>query len=434
MIAVTKSRSPGNQWSKDPLGFGLYRTRADHEVLDGIELLLPLDVRWELLEARQALARARNRALEEERERARQASAAAMTTVASVPPATGRPVRRDDQAFTKVFEREVSRRNPARRHPVLRAAEVLRVIDKVSTTRNKDDYKRELEFIDKLTRLGALRDVVNPGFNPTKWTLALSRLREFHPHFLDVTNFVADRVAVSMRSRGPLSIPPIHIWGPPGIGKSHYANDLASALGAPLRRHSMENAQTTALLLGTERHWSTATPGMIFEQIVMGTCANPLFLIDEIDKAPRNANYDPLAPLHSLLEPITAAEVRDASLDITFDASLAIYIAASNEPAKLPASLLSRMTEFEILPPRGEQALQIARTVATRAVELLSIPNFDLPAPRVAHQLAHLSPRAILKATQVAVANALLNGRCHLEPSDLPDDPLDAASAKVRLH
>ena len=230
-----------------------------------------------------------------------------------------------------------------------------------------------------------------------------------------------------------MTIPPILMWGPPGIGKSHYANDLAVALGTPLRRHSMENAQTTALLLGTERHWSTTTPGVVFEEVVLGASANPIFLIDEIDKAPRNATYDPLAPLHSLLEPSTAAVARDASLDITFDASLAIYIAASNDPNRIPESLRSRMTSFEIRPPRGHAALQIARMVVAATIERLAIPAFEAPEPRVAHRLAHLNPRAIGKATQLAVAHALYNGRCYLTVSDLPDDPLDDGEPRKAL-
>jgi len=404
------------QCSEEPAGFGLYRTRAAHEIPNGIEILLPLDVRSRLLEARRTLAIAREKALEQERERAQQLAA---TT------SSARPMPHDEREFVKRFERGVARRNPAHRHPVLRASEIVRVVARISTTRNKDDHKRELELVERLKALGALREVVNPAFQPERWAMALASLRAVHPHFADATDFVADHVSLSKRSVGPLVIPPIHVWGPPGIGKSHYASDLAAALGAPLRRHSMENAQTTALLLGTERHWSTATPGIVFEQIVLGSSANPVFLIDEIDKAPRNAGYDPLAPLHSLMEPLTAATARDASLDITFDASLAIFITASNDPRKIPDSLRSRMTEFQISPPRGEAALQIARIVANRAVEQLSIPGFDSPAPRIAHKLAHLSPRAIRKATQLAVAHALANDRRYLVASDLPLDELD---------
>lgn len=340
----------------------------------------------------------------------------------------------NNEKFVRIFERGVSRRNRTRRHPVLRAKEILRVLDRISTIRNKEDRKREFELMDRITSLGALRDVANPVFEPERWGRAVARLRESHPHFREVTDFVCEQVALFGLSREPLSIPPIHIWGPPGIGKSHYATDLALALGAPLRRQSMENAQTTSLLLGTERHWSTATPGLVFDQIVLGKYANPVFLIDEIDKAPPNSSYDPLVPLHSLLEPFTAATVCDAALDITFDARLAIYIAASNDPNKIPQSLRSRFTEFEISRPSGEDALQIAQVVACSAVDELSVPGFSAPEPRLAFKLAHLDPRAIRKAVQSAVARAVLNGRKHLTSADFSLVDLDEEASPRVLH
>ena len=339
-----------------------------------------------------------------------------------------------NEEFSKIFERGVARRNRARRHPVLKAKEVLRVLDRIGTVRNKEDRKREFEIMDRITSLGALRDVANPAFRPERWAQSIARLRASHPHFQPVTDFVCEQVALSLSSTEPLTIPPIHIWGPPGIGKSHYATDLALALEAPLRRQSMENAQTTSLLLGTERHWSTATPGLVFDQIVLGKYANPVFLIDEIDKSPPNSSYDPLVPLHSLLEPFTAATVCDAALDITFDARLAIYIAASNNPNKIPQSLRSRFTEFEISRPRGEEALQIAQVVACSAVGELSVPDFSAPEPRLAFKLAHLDPRAIRKAVQSAVARAVLNGRKHLTRADFSLVDLDEEASPRVLH
>ena len=411
-------------------GFALYRVEPSRDPFESVELLLPTSLRWRLLEERRLLAAAR-----QEERRVERARWDGISSPASGPTVPRLSEEESRLQFIKEFERGVARRNPARRHPVLQANEILRVIAKIGTIRSKDDHKRELELADKLKGRGALREIANPVRDPARWNRALGDLRSIHPHFLVVTNFVAEHVALSLRSRRPLTIPAIHLWGPPGIGKSHYANDLATALGAPLRRHSMENAQTTALLLGTERHWSTASPGIIFDQIVLGQYANPIFLIDELDKAPRNSGYDPLAPLHSLMEPFTAATVRDAALDITFDASLAIYVATSNDPKKIPESLRSRLTEFEILPPRGEVALQIARTVASRTVEQLSIPGFNSPEPRVAHKLAHLAPRAIRNAVQLAVARALVNDRRYLKVSDLPaDDDVDGGMPKVVLH
>jgi len=167
---------------------------------------------------------------------------------------------------------------------------------------------------------------------------------------------------------------------------------------------------------------------------VLGRYANPVFLIDEIDKAPAHSSYDPLAPLHSLLEPFTASTVRDAGLDITFDARLVIYVAASNNPHKVPESLRSRFSEFEIRRPRGEHALQIAQVVVRSTLERLSVPNFVMPEARMASKLAHLDPRAIRKAVQSAVARAVLNERRHLKMSDFSTDDLDEDESPQVLH
>ncbi|MEJ8816193.1 hypothetical protein WKW77_34450 [Variovorax ureilyticus] len=137
-----------------------------------------------------------------------------------------------------------------------------------------------------------------------------------------------------------------------------------------------------------------------------------------------------MAPLHSLLEPFTAQKARDAALDLEFDASLAIYIATSNNPTKVPESLRSRFWEFEILPPTGEEALQAARAVVARAVAELGIPEFVLPEARWAHKVAHLTPREICHVVRDAVARALQCGRLHLTLDDLPSDEGEEAATQ----
>ena len=305
---------------------------------------------------------------------------------------------------------------------------------RILTMRDKDYQKRELEVLEKLRSKGALRKVGNPGFARTHWAESLLHLRNAQPHFAMVTDFVAAQVALSLRSKRPLRVPPIHIWGVPGVGKTHYANDLAEALGVPIRMQSMENAQTTALLLGTERHWSSATFGIVFDQIVLGEVANPLFLIDELDKATRHGTYDPLAALHSLLEPLTAKSARDAAMDISFDASLAIYVATSNDPERIPQSLRSRFREFQISPPSGEQALHAARAVVAQATQRLGVKGFAAPDARIAHHLAHLTAREIHHAIQDAAARAVEAGRMHLTLSDLPADSIDEDGPRRLVH
>ena len=413
-----------------PCGFSLLRILNMRDGADFLELWLPTGLKDDLLEEQRAmwLKRVDEQRLKLDRALAQQ------TNVAGIPQRQSTTGIEADVAFSEAFDRRVGRRNRTRLHPVLTSKELIRVAEKVSSMRDRDYQRREREFLDKLKTKGALRAVANPIFSPASWTRSLDDLYRMHPHFRAVTGYVAKQVALSARSSRPLTIPPLHLWGMPGIGKSCYANALAKALGAPLRRHSMENAQTTALLLGSERHWSTAAPGIVFEEVVLGQHANPIFLIEELDKASRGATYDPTAPLHSLLEPLTAQKVRDASLDLEFDASLAIYIATSNDPTKVPAPLRSRFREFEILPLTGEEALRAARVVVASAIAELNVPGFTEPEPRLAHKLAHLTPREIHHAVRDAVATALESGRLYLTVDDLADEQASGECSPRVLH
>lgn len=333
-----------------------------------------------------------------------------------------RPNEVDEATFIAAFDRLPSDYDPARMHQVLCGPELWGAASRARAMRDGDYKKHDADVLQRITKPGAFRKVANPGFDPDQWARGLAFLMDAHPQMQEVTQFVASRVTLSMHSHGPLVIPPMHLFGPPGVGKTHYAKDLAQALGAPIRIQSMDNAQSTALWHGTERHWATASHGIVFEQIVLGDVANPIFLVEEIDKAPQEARYNPLAGFHSLLEPATACAVRDAGLDIIFDASLAIYIATSNDPGKLPESLRSRFREFSIQPPRGEQALRAAYVVATAAARKLNVPNFTPPDAAFSHKLAHLSAREIYQVVQDGVARAVQGGRMRLTVADLPTE------------
>jgi len=317
---------------------------------------------------------------------------------------------------------------------VLRGTEVERVTNRTASERDSDVQRADKNILEKLCEAGPLRTIANPGSKPRTWALAVERLHRAHPHFDAVTDFVVGRVTLSEYSTQPLQIPPIHLWGEPGLGKTHYANDLAQALGAPLRRQSMDNAQSGSLLLGSERYWSNAAHGVIFDQVCMGTHANPIILLDELDKAPTDARYSPTAPLHSLLEPVTSRCVRDAAMDIEFDASLVTYIATSNDPTLVPASLRSRFREFHIEPPMGAQALDVAHVITLRALDRMNIPAFEPPIQALSRKLAHLTAREIHQVVQDAVAKAMQNGRCYLTFADLPADLLDGFSNENVLH
>lgn len=408
-------------------GYTTYKTEPS-QWDDSVVFFLPVEFKRLLLEERQ------RRAIEDRRirnEHARLEAIARAPATAPQPPSTNSPIQENN--FTKVFERGVAHRSKRKHHPVVSAREVLRVADLVSRTRDKEYARRDSMLLDRIRSKGALRAVANPIFRPALWTHSVETLRMRHPHFADVTNLIDCYVQSSARSKEPLMIPALLLWGEPGIGKTQYAQDLAQALGAPLRRQSMENAQTTSLLLGTERHWSSAGPGVLLEEIILGNFANPIFLLDELDKTPAGGRYDPLAALHCLLEPLTAKRVRDAGLDLEFDASLATYIATANDPNRIPASLLSRFRQFEIRAPRGEAALIVARSLVKATIELCGIPAFTAPSHSLSHRLAHLTAREISQAVRDAVAKAVAAGRMYLVQEDFSQE-ITGLEARHPIH
>lgn len=249
---------------------GFYSYTIEHRYTGNVELLLPTS----LVEALRLDQQLRAEAAEAERQEKEEKRLLGPQPAVGSGSAPSSPAPPDRDAFVAAFERGLHSRAKRRSHPVLRGDELYRVMARVSTLRDRDYQKRELDLVKKLEKAGALREVINPAFHVARWQRALSSLRATHPHFATVTDFVAGRVALSARSREPLKLPPMHLWGSPGLGKTLYANDLATALGSPLRRHSMENAQTTSLLLGGERHWSTASHGLVFDQVCLGAVAN----------------------------------------------------------------------------------------------------------------------------------------------------------------
>lgn len=267
---------------------------------------------------------------------------------------------------------------------------------------------------------------------------AVLALEQSHPHFAEVIQFVADRVAMAKVSRRAVRIPPMLLAGPPGVGKTHFCEALAKVLNVPVRRHPMDQAETSSALLGSEVTWGNTRIGLVFEMLAHGDHANPLLILDELDKARGfGGSADPTAVLHSLLEPVSARKVRDQSVEIELDASLITWIATCNYPWQIAPTLRSRMREFFIRMPDAEQAIRVARAVVAAATRDAGVRLDREPDKAFVLALAHLSAREIYQLTGSVIAQAVRQGRGAISLDDLPADVLadDVVSAHVqRLH
>jgi ATP-dependent Lon protease len=176
------------------------------------------------------------------------------------------------------------------------------------------------------------------------------------------------------------------------------------------------------VLSGASSQWKGARPGKVFETLVDGQYANPVMVVDEIDKASAEHAYDPLGALYSLLEIDTACSFTDEFAEIAIDASQVIWIATANDERAIPEPILNRMNVYEVEAPDFEAA----RGIALRLYERIRAGHdwgdrFDPePADPVLDQLAALAPREMRRAWMTAFGNARLDDRCAIELRDLP--------------
>jgi len=283
------------------------------------------------------------------------------------------------------------------------------------------ERKAEQQAMDELLERGEHRIV---GLKQD-WLQRLARLRSDMPNFSSVVERIQAACAVAVFSRTPLRIPPLLLAGPPGVDKTHFALRLSDVLGVGRFVYPLESAETVSALQGSDKHWSNSEPGELYRQIVQGTYANPVVVLDEIDKAHAGSNYKPVSALHAVLEPLTASQLRDKSVDIEFDASFVVYVATANRLSTIDSSLLSRFEIFLIEEPDARAAVSIARAIGRQVLADLKVDKrFAAPAGEVLQQLALIgSPRRVRKALLAAIGRALLAGRRRVELGDLlPED------------
>ncbi len=250
---------------------------------------------------------------------------------------------------------------------------VKRAEEKKWTAEAKELFKKNIEKLERMhpstpdysviyNHLDLMLDLPWGTYTEDSYDLknAQKVLDDDHYGMDKIKDRILEYLAV-LKLKGDMKSPILCFVGPPGIGKTSLGRSIANAINRKYVRLSLGGLHDESELRGHRKTYIGAMPGRVIQSIRKIKSANPVFILDEIDKIGKDFRGDPSSALLEILDPEQNSSFYDNYLELEFDLSKVLFIATANSLSDIQPALRDRLEIIQLSGYSAEEKTEIAK-------------------------------------------------------------------------